>query len=125
MDRSSMPPLECGISSDGNFITLSRPEMSGERREFALTLDEANALAMNLPRLIGAILRERYLDNSWRHIYPLHRYIVERASDNVHLLVTMAADEGFDVVFALNSETAAALARDLMDEEERRSPVRH
>jgi hypothetical protein len=30
-----------------------------------------------------------------------------------HLLVTLAADGGFDIVFAISLETAAAIARDL------------
>jgi hypothetical protein len=55
------------------------------------------------------------LDGTLRHgrVYPLRGYTVEAASDFRHLMVALAAADGFDVVFALNIETAAALARDL------------
>jgi hypothetical protein len=48
-----------------------------------------------------------------RHVYQLRGYTVEGASDFRHLMVALAAAAGFDVVFALDIETAAALARDL------------
>jgi hypothetical protein len=38
---------------------------------------------------------------------------VEYASDLRHLIVTLTADGGFDVVFAIEVELAAAIARDL------------
>jgi hypothetical protein len=68
---------------------------------------------MTLPRLLATALQRRYLDGTLRHVYPLRGYTVEGASDYRHLMVTLAAADGFDVVFALNVETAAALARDL------------
>jgi hypothetical protein len=46
-------------------------------------------------------------------VYPLRDYRVECASDLRHLLLTLAADGGFDTVFAISLETAAAIARDL------------
>lgn len=47
-----------------------------------------------------------------RHVYQLRGYTVEGASDFRHLMVALAAAAGFDVVFALDIETAAALARE-------------
>ena len=68
---------------------------------------------MTLPRLLKMALRRRYSDRALRHLYPLRHYGVECASDLRHLLVVLAADGGFDIVFAINLETAAAIARDL------------
>ena len=63
--------------------------------------------------LLKMALRRRYSDRALRHVYPLRDYGVECASDLRHLLVTLAADGGFDIVFAISLETAAAIARDL------------
>jgi hypothetical protein len=78
-----------------------------------MTFDEASSLAMTLPRLLKMALRRRYSDSALRHLYPLRDYGVECASDLRHLIVTLAADGGFDIVFAINLETVAAIARDL------------
>jgi hypothetical protein len=59
---------------------------------------------MTLSRLLKMALRRRYSDHAQRRVYPLHDYVVECASDLRHLFVTLAADDGFDVVFAINLE---------------------
>ena len=78
----------------------------------------SRAIAAAVSRLIAKTmlkmaLRRRYSDRALRHVYPLRDYGVECASDLRHLLVTLAADGGFDIVFAISLETAAAIARDL------------
>jgi hypothetical protein len=59
-------------------------------------------------------LRQKKPGGSSRHVYPLRGYTVECASDLRHLIVTMAADEGYEVAFAIKIETATAIARDLI-----------
>ena len=57
---------------------------------------------MTLPRLLKMALCRRYSDRALGHVYPLRDYGVECASDLGHLLVTLAADGGFDIVFAIS-----------------------
>jgi hypothetical protein len=106
-------PKGCTVSSDGGSITLSLPGKRHKRHELVLTFDEASSLAMTLPRLLRMALRQKYSDGAVRHVYPLREYAVEFASDLRHLIVTLATDGGFDVVFAINVEAATAMARDL------------
>ena len=108
-----MRKSDCAVSPDGGSIILTLPDKAGKRREVVLTFDQASSLAMTLPRLLKMALRRRYSDRALRHLYPLRHYGVECASDLRHLLVVLAADGGFDIVFAINLETAAAIARDL------------
>jgi hypothetical protein len=108
-----MHERDCAVSADGASISLILPNNDGKRCEVALTFDEASSLAMTLPRLLKTALRRRYSDRALRHVYPLRDYGVECAPDLHHLLVTLAADGGFDIVFAISLETAAAIARDL------------
>src|SRR5262249_36086905 len=106
-------PKDCTVSSDGDSITLTLPDKHGKARELVLTFDEASSLAMTLPRLLKMALRQKYSDGALRHVYPLREYAVECASDFRHLIVTLTADAGFDVVFAIKIETATAIAREL------------
>jgi hypothetical protein len=109
-----MLDLDCHVTPDGGSIILKLPDRNGATCELVLTFEEASSLAMTLPRLLTAALRQRYSDDALRHVYPLRAYAVERASDYRHLLVTLAAADGFDVVFAVNLEAAAAFAIDLV-----------
>jgi hypothetical protein len=104
----------CDVSPQGDRITITLPEQAGEPRKIALSFDEASALAMTLPRLLSTALRLRFSDESLRHVYALRGYKVECASDLRHLLVTLTADDGFDVAFAAKLEAVPALARDLL-----------
>jgi len=108
-----MRESDCAVSPDGGSISLTLPNKHGKRCEVVLTFDEASSLAMTLPRLLKMALRRRYSDSALRHLYPLRDYGVECASDLRHLIVTLTADGGFDIVFAINLETVAAIARDL------------
>ena len=108
-----MHKSDCAVSADGDSISLTLPNKDGKRCEVVLTFDEASSLAMTLPRLLKMALRRKHSDRALRHVYLLRDYGVECASDLRHLIVTLAADGGFDVVFAINLETAAAIARDL------------
>jgi len=110
-----MLQLDCGVSAEGDTITLNLPSRNGETCALVLTFEEASALAMTLPRLLTIALRRKYADGALRHVYPLSGYTVECASDYRHLLVTLAANDGFDVVFAVSIERAAALARELVE----------
>lgn len=108
-----MSALDCYISAEGSSITLKRVSGSKESREVVLTLDEARSVAAKLPRLIETIWSQEHADGLLQTVYPLHQYLVRSASDDRYLLLTMAADDGFDVVFALRVDTAATLGQDL------------
>jgi hypothetical protein len=107
-------PKDCSVSSDGDSITLTLPGKHGKPCELVLTFDEASSLAMTLPRLLKMALRQEYSDGALRHVYPLRECVVECASDFRHLIVTLIANGGFDVVFAIKIETATAIARELI-----------
>jgi hypothetical protein len=108
-----MNQKDCAVSPEGDSITLNLPDKNGRPCELALSFDGASSLAMTLPRLLKMALRRKYSDGALRHVYPLREYAVECASDFRHLLVTLAAEGGFDVVFAIKFETATAIAREL------------
>ncbi|MGO4175748.1 hypothetical protein [Bosea sp. TAF32] len=108
----------CDVSPQGDRITIALPEQAGELRTIALSFDEASALAMTLPRLLSTALRRRFSDDRLRHVYALSGFKVECASDLRHLLVTMAADDGFDVAFAVKLEAVPPLAPELLGHRE-------
>jgi hypothetical protein len=48
-----------------------------------------------------------------RHVYPLRKFAVEGASDCQHLMLALAADQGFEIHFAMTTGTAESLSLNL------------
>ena len=110
-----MPEKFCGVSPDGDKITIALPGEAGAQQSITLTFREASALAMTLPRLLKMAMHLKFADATLRNVYHVGDYSVECASDNKHLLLTLSSGNGFDIVFGLDTEMVPALARDLED----------
>lgn len=108
-------PRNCAVSPDGDSIALSLPDRHREWHDIVLTFGEASSLAMTLPRLLKMALQQKYSDSTVRLVFPLREYAVECSRDLQHLILTLAAADGFDVVFSLSVEMLIAFARDLAD----------
>jgi hypothetical protein len=108
-----MLQLDCNVSGDGQTITLNLPGKNGRLCEVVLSFDEASSLGMTLPALLSAALRLRYSNDTLRHVYPLRKFAVEGATDCRHLMLALAADEGFEIHFAMTADTAQLLSRNL------------
>jgi hypothetical protein len=66
------------ISPEGDSIALKLPDKNGKACEVVLTFDEASSLAMTLPKLLTMAFRQKYADETLRHVYPLQGYSLRR-----------------------------------------------
>ncbi len=108
-----MEDNSCAVSPEGDKIFITLHGKRGEPQEVTLSFDEASALAMTLPRLLMMAMRRRFSDSAARHVYPVQDHIVECASDQRHVLLTLSCGGGFDVVFGLDVGMLPMLTRDL------------
>lgn len=108
-----MSDKSCAITSNGETILLALPDRDGMDRQIALSFDQAGALAITLPRLLTAALRQKHSDPRLRHVYVVRDCTVELASDQHHVLLGLSAQSGFDVVFAIDLSQATTLVRAL------------
>jgi hypothetical protein len=108
-----MEDRSCTVSPEGDKITIALNGKGGAPQEITLSFDDASALAMTLPRLLMMATSRRFSDPTIRHVYPVRGYMVECASDQRHVLLTLSCGNGFDVVFALDARIIPSLARDL------------
>ncbi|PZP54083.1 MAG: hypothetical protein DI595_01205 [Agrobacterium fabrum] len=102
------------MSPEGDKIIIALHSKEGTPQEITLSFDEASALAMTLPRLLTMAMSKRFSDPSLRHVYPVHDYTVECASDQRHVLLTLSCGGGFDIVFGIDVNMVTPLARDLV-----------
>jgi hypothetical protein len=103
----------CAVSLDGEKIFIALDGGTGAPQEITLSFDEASALAMTLPRLLTMAMNRRFADAAKRHVYLVHGYTVECASDQRHVLLTLSCGDGFDVVFGVDVHMIPDLVRDL------------
>ncbi|MGG6892749.1 hypothetical protein [Rhizobium sp. BR 315] len=59
------------------------------------------------------VMHLKFADATLRNVYHVGTYSVECASDNKHLLLTLASGNGFDIVFDFDAQIVPALIRDL------------
>ncbi|SCB10932.1 hypothetical protein GA0061102_100233 [Rhizobium miluonense] len=59
---------------------------------------------MTLPRLLKMAMHLKFADATLRNVYHVGTYSVECASDNKHLLLTLASGNGFDIAFGLDAQ---------------------
>lgn len=105
----------CTVSPEGDKITIAVPSGGSGHQEVTLSFDEASALAMTLPRLLALAMSRQFADTALRHVYPVHGYTVECASDQHHVLLTLSCGDGFDVVFGVEASMISPLTRDLAE----------
>ena len=91
----------CGISADGQTISLGFVDTSGQEASLKIPVEQAGALAMTLPGLIEEALKRRFHDDSLRYTYPLDSWTFERSPDPSTTIVTLRTLDGFRVCFSV------------------------
>ena len=101
MEIDSQALTTCEVGPDGEAISLGFVDTTGNPATIRLSIDQAGALLMTLPRLIDRALQTRFADQSLRYAYPLASWIVEQSSDLAQGIVTLRTVDGFSVCFSM------------------------
>ena len=114
MDIDSEALTTCEVIANGHAISLGFVDTVGNPATIRLSLDQAGALLMTLPRLIDRALQTRFVDQSLRYTYPLASWIVEQSSDLTQGIVTLRTVDGFGVCFSMPRQQQIELGEALM-----------
>jgi hypothetical protein len=95
---------DCAISADGESISLRLADQGGNASTVKLSIENAGALTMTLPRLIEQALKTKFRDDSLRYAFPLESWTLERATDATSGIVTLRTNDGFSVCFSMQRE---------------------
>ncbi len=101
------------MAEEGARIVLRLADAAGGPVELHLSVADAGAIAMTLPRLLRVALREKYRDDTLRCVYPLDGWQVEAASDGAQVILTLRTGEGFEASFAAPPTAFRALGSSL------------
>jgi hypothetical protein len=114
MDIDSQALTTCEVAANGHAISLGFVDTVGNPATIRVSLDQAGALLMTLPRLIDRALQTRVVDQSLRYTYPLASWIVEQSSDLTQGIVTLRTVDGFGVCFSISRQQQIELGEALV-----------
>ncbi len=106
----------CGVIEAGKGITLGLVDEHGTDISLQLSFDQAQAVAMTLPRLLTLALRSITKDKDARYVFSLDAWHVERSAECDGLVLTLGTPDGFHVSFGVPAQTCRALGWTLAHE---------
>lgn len=113
VDASAL--ASCKVVDGGERITLGVLDAAGKPTELSLSMSDASAVAMTLPRLLRMALGRRFGDDTLRYVFPLDSWQIELGGDGQTLILTMAAAGGFEASFGLGPGSVQSLGLALAD----------
>jgi hypothetical protein len=99
----------CTALDDGETIKL---EFLDERRNpvsLLLPFENAESIAMTLPRLLTQAVRAQTRQHSARYVFPLGQWLLEGIEDHQCCILTLKTVDGFEVSFRVPQASCRAL----------------
>jgi hypothetical protein len=91
----------CRVEPDGKTLQLDFMDGKGQPTSIRLPFENAQAIAMTLPRLLSEAVRRITGQQESRYVFPLGRWRVESAHDGSCAIATLATLDGFEVSFGI------------------------
>jgi hypothetical protein len=100
----------CHVAQDGANVSLEFIDSGGTAVTVELSIDQAEAVVMTLPHLLGHALRRQTGDEDARYVFGLRGWSIEGAENNKDcLIVTLTTTGGFEACFGLPLEACRSL----------------
>jgi hypothetical protein len=101
---------ECGVAPEDGRLNLGFRTAGGDNSTLTVSVEQAGALLMTLPRLIERALRERHADPSLRYVFPLGDWTLETAPEQGQIILNLKTSDGFAISFVIARDAVANLA---------------
>lgn len=106
----------CGVLHDGETVRLDFVDQSGAPVSVQFPFEQVAALSMTLPHLLTHATKVQTGNPEARYVFPLGDWLVEDASEEDRLIVTLKTPDGFEVSFGVRLATNRALGATLTQE---------
>jgi hypothetical protein len=101
--------INCGLAQDGHAVRLDLVDDKGTEVSLELSFERAQAIAKTLPSLLTRALQTVTGNASSHFVLTLDRWTVEQSNDGANLLLTLAADDGYEVCIDVPREACEGL----------------
>jgi hypothetical protein len=115
----------CGVTEDGKAVTLDFIDDTDASISLQLPFNQAEAVAMTLPRLLTRAVKALTGWASARYVFSLGKWAIEQAADEGVLIVTLETPDGFEVSFGLPPDACRSLASALACESDQLAGLDH
>jgi hypothetical protein len=105
----------CETLDDGETIKLEFLEQSGNPISLLLSFEDAESIAMTLPRLLTRAVKAQTGKDNSRYVFALGQWLLEGVEDHQSLILTLTTVDGFEVSFGILQATCRALGCALRD----------
>jgi hypothetical protein len=99
----------CDVTEGGGCITLNLIDDTGAAVALNVPLDQAQSIAMTLPRLLTRAIRSISGNPESRYVFPLGEWTAEIPEGRDGLILTLTTCDGFEVSFAVPPEACRSL----------------
>ncbi|MBV9532343.1 MAG: hypothetical protein JO283_15100 [Bradyrhizobium sp.] len=99
----------CGVVQDGHAVKLDLIDDTGTEVSLELSFERAQAIAKTLPTLLTRALQTVTGNASSHFVLRLNRWTVEESDDGTHLLLILAADDGYELCIDIPREACKGL----------------
>ena len=99
----------CEVDGSGESVRLGFLDEAGNPASVELSFEQAEAIAMTLPRLLSNALKMRMHSAAARYVFPLGRWAVEDANEANGLIVTLTTTDGFEASYGVPLEACRAI----------------
>ncbi len=99
----------CDIVEGGHGIRLDFVDETGAPVSLRVPFDQAQAIAMTLPRILTRAVKSLTGSADARYVFPLGNWVVEKAKEQDGLMLTLTTPDGFEVSFGISPATSRVL----------------
>lgn len=96
----------CEIASDGGAVRLYFLDRTGETAFLELPFEQAQSVAMTMPRLLATALRARTGSSNARYVFPTSEWALELGDAPGTILLTLRTHGGFEASFGIGFDMA-------------------
>ncbi|MDX3968625.1 MAG: hypothetical protein QHD01_18790 [Bradyrhizobium sp.] len=98
----------CNVTSGGKKIRFDFVAQTGEPMSIEMSFGQAESLVMTIPQLLSMGLKMQTGDAQARYVFSVGAWSLEAAKGNRRIL-SIRTPDGFEVAFAMSSETSMAM----------------
>jgi hypothetical protein len=97
------------LASDGSCVRFNLTDVNDRSAALELPIECINQMLMTLPHVINRALRSLHRDDSFRLVFPLGAWRLERVAGDERLILSLATDDGFEVSFVISTVEIARM----------------
>jgi hypothetical protein len=99
----------CHAVENGAVVMLEFIDEDGRSMSLRLAFEQAQSIAMTLPRLLTEAVKAQTRQDSARYVFPLGEWSLEGIEGNHCVILTLKTEDGFEVSFRMPPDACKSL----------------